>query len=91
LNLDLPRYQELVGRAAMDRVGPLALLPPLLAAAEEVELVKFDRSLLDTALAAWGAPAADAETVFGWWETYRASDTRWEAALVALAKMLDGA
>jgi hypothetical protein len=89
LNLDLPRYEEPVGRAAMARVGPLAVLPLVLAAAEEVELVKFDRGLVETALVAWGAPAARAETLADWWETYRTSDISWTASLVALANMLD--
>lgn len=87
LNLDLPRYEELAGRAALGRVGPLALLPPVLAAATDVELAQFDRPLLETALAAWGLGDADAETLYRWWETYRSSETSWAAALVALAKM----
>jgi hypothetical protein len=88
LGLDLARYEEPLGRAAAGRVGPLALLPVVLAAAEEVELVRFDRGLMDRALAAWCGSAERAETLFGWWETYRSSDTSWTAALVALAQML---
>jgi hypothetical protein len=89
LNLDLPKYQDHVGRALTCDVGPLAVLPPLLAAASEVELVKFNRRLLETALAAWNAPPVDVDELFGWWETYQASNPAWSVALAALAQMVD--
>ena len=43
LNLDLPQFAGRIAgaRAQRDRTG-LALIPPVLAAAEEVELVRFD-------------------------------------------------
>ncbi len=53
LNLDLPTFQDQVGRDRLREIGPLATLPPLLAAAEEVELVRFNRETLAAALAAW--------------------------------------
>ncbi|MEX0677805.1 MAG: hypothetical protein WD063_12060 [Pirellulales bacterium] len=89
LNLDLPEYYDQVGRAAMTHVGPLAVLPAVLAAADEVELVTFDRRLLETALGAWNAPAVDADKLLRWWETYQASSLAWTVALAALARMLD--
>lgn len=89
MNLDLPKYQDHVGRVVTSDVGPLAVLPPLLAAAGEVELVKFDRRLLETALSAWNAPVVDVEGLLGWWKTYQASNPAWSVALAALARMLD--
>jgi hypothetical protein len=88
LNLDLPKFNDALGRAAMTQVGPLAVLPPLLAAAGEVELVRFDRPLLATALAAWNAPALDVDRLMDWWETYQASNPPFAVALAALARML---
>jgi hypothetical protein len=46
---------------------------------------------LDTALTAWGVGADHGDTLWEWWETYRSSDTRWEAALAALGEMLPAA
>jgi hypothetical protein len=94
LNLDLPKFQDSLGRDAMAVVGPLAVLPAVLAAAQEVELVKFDRQTLETALAAWrGGPMhierkVDVDGLLGWWETYQASNPSWTVALAALGQML---
>jgi hypothetical protein len=88
LNLDLPKYQEhLPGGAARD-VGRLAMIPPVLAAAEEVELARFDDQTLATALAAWNAPAVEPGKLLAWWETYRATNPDWAVALGALERML---
>jgi hypothetical protein len=91
LNLDLPAYEEPLGGAAVARIGPLALLPPVLTAAGEVELVNFDRPLLEQALSAWRAPPVEADALAGWWETYQSADSSWGVALAALAKMLGDA
>jgi hypothetical protein len=91
LNLDLPKFHEHTAHSPLGPVGPLAVIPPLLAAAEEVELVRFDPPLLETALAAWRAPAADPARLWAWWETYRASQPSWAVALTALERLLDDA
>jgi hypothetical protein len=88
LNRDLPKYEESIGRERMTHVGPLAVLPPVLAAAEEVELLKFDARLLEAALLAWDAPAADPAVLMNWWDTYHASRPAWSVALAALEQMV---
>jgi hypothetical protein len=88
LNLDLPKYHDALGRAAMARVGPLAVLPVVLAAAAELEVVAFDRPLVDRALATWSAPAVDADALCRWWETYREGSAAWPVALAALGQMI---
>jgi hypothetical protein len=88
LHLDLPKYEEVVGRARLARVGRAGLVPLALAAAAEVELVRFDQALVETALAAWNAPSVPAETLWAWWETHHAGDASWAAALAALAEMV---
>ena len=91
LNLDLPKFHEQIGRVAMAQVGPLAVLPAVLAAAQEVELAHFDRQTLETALAAWRAPPIEIDGLLGWWETYQASNPSWTVALAALRQMLEDA
>lgn len=91
LNLDLPKFQDHIGPAAMSQVGPLAVLPAVLAAAQEVELARFDRATLEKALAAWQAPPVEIDGLLGWWETYQASNPSWAVALGALQQMLSDA
>jgi hypothetical protein len=92
LNLDLPRFTENVPRDRVARMAMLAMLPPALSAAEEVELVRGGVAALPTALTAWRlAPlgATDmAQTLAQWWETYRETRPTWAVALSALDRML---
>lgn len=97
LNLDLPGYRELLATAELpaklsaDQLCALAVLPPILAAAEDLEIVPAGPEILATALNAWMQPpvqAADAGTLIAWWETYRASRPPFAIALRALADML---
>jgi hypothetical protein len=88
LNFDLARYHDTLARRATARVGPLAVLPAVLAAGAELEYVGSDRGLLVRAVAAWGAPDVDAEALARWWETYAAGGTSWSVALAALAEMV---
>jgi len=88
LSLDLPKYQDPLSREALGLVGPLAVLPPVLAGAQEVELMRFERGTLETALSAWNVRSADPETLSQWWETYQATSPTWDVALAALERML---
>ncbi|MEI6540870.1 MAG: hypothetical protein WCO86_15300, partial [Planctomycetota bacterium] len=88
LNLDLPKYHEHAAPGSLTHIGPLALLLPALAAAEEVELAYFSRAIIATAQQAWQAPAADVELLWSWWETYCATQPTWSVALGALEQML---
>lgn len=96
LNQDLPRYNELLPAARMHDVGGLALVPPLLAAAETVELcqpesIGPENNHLDRALAAWGLSerAIVAEGLHTWWATYQENRPVWGIALAALDKILE--
>jgi hypothetical protein len=92
LNQDLPRFSEMVSRDRLPQLAALALLPPVLAAAEEVELVPSAVQALPLALAGWRlVPAAGdelAETIDQWWQTYCDSRPAWRVALQALDRML---
>jgi hypothetical protein len=90
LNLDLARYQGDLPRDGLARVGPLAMLPPVLAAAEEVELARNNLETLTLALSAWRAPAVDPKKLVVWWETYQSARPPWTVALGALDRMLSG-
>lgn len=89
LNFDLPRYRE--GLAQPDRVLPLATIPPLLAAAAEVELVRDGVAAIGPALEAWRPCECEpelSETLTAWWQTYLESQPPWNLALKALEQML---
>ncbi|HZZ73101.1 MAG TPA: hypothetical protein VFE24_12675 [Pirellulales bacterium] len=98
LDLDLPDDRGHGFRERADFLGGLALLPPVLAAAEEVELARCDLPSLNAALLFWDclgptpasadAVAALADKVFVWWKTYQATRPRWSVALAALDRML---
>ncbi|MEM9657389.1 MAG: hypothetical protein AAF961_03425, partial [Planctomycetota bacterium] len=92
LNGDLPRYAECLPMQRSARMIQLAMLPPVLAAAEVVELATFDESLVTTALGAWGLANGDAtamaQTLLHWWSAFDNRATRWPAALAALDAML---
>ncbi len=88
LHLDLPKYEDAVGRARMHLIGPLALVPPVLAAAQEVELARCDPTTIALALEAWHAPAVSVDVLLDWWATYQASSPAWSVALAALDRLL---
>jgi len=97
LNLDLPAYQELLATAEGARWTPsqvirLAMLPPVLAAAEQVELARADAPSLRQAIGVWCGiaeqPDAVTASLDAWWETYRGSKPPFQIALRALVEML---
>ena len=73
-------------------IAPLATLPLVLAAAEEVELSQLEHSTLGMALECWHLPTDLPEDVeerlLRWWHTYSEGSTRWTVALTALDQML---
>jgi hypothetical protein len=89
LNLDLPKFQGNLHRDRLMQVGPLAMLPPVLAAAEEVELAQNSIETLTAALSAWRAPAVEPEKLVEWWDTYQSARPPWPVALGALDQMLN--
>jgi hypothetical protein len=64
------------------------MIPPVLAAAEEVELTRLSVSTIELALRSWNVERAAAAPLLDWWETYQATRPSWVAAVGALAEML---
>lgn len=93
LSLDLPKYSEKIDGVRLPRVAALAMIPPVLSAAEQVELARYDDATLRLALQAWGIADADVENVAGtldtWWRTYTEAPMPFAVALLALDKMLE--
>ena len=91
LNADLPRYGENIHADRLPAVAGFALLPPILQAAEDVELVHASPTLLARAIEAWDLPVpADIEPtalIADWWSTYRDGRPPWGVALTALDQM----
>jgi hypothetical protein len=90
LNFDLARYREPLENPG--HVLPLAMIPPVLAAAAEVELTRFEQPSLALALSHW-QPRAElrpdtAEALMAWWQTYVDSRPGWPMAVAALEEML---
>ncbi|MFI4875006.1 MAG: hypothetical protein ACIALR_06705 [Blastopirellula sp. JB062] len=92
LNLDLPIYSEMVAPDRLPTVAGLAMLPPILAAGEHVELTRLDAATLQTACGAWRFPQAPQldlpTTAEKWWNTYQQSRPPWPVALQALDRMI---
>lgn len=93
LNLELPRYSENVGRARLRLIGPLAMIPIVLAAAEPLSLARCDRSTLRQAVASWGPWPSETDRIVDeleeWWDVYSQGSLSLSAALAALDRMLD--
>ena len=88
LNLDLPKFQGNLLRDRLLQIGRLALIPPVLSAAQDVELARCDPQTLAMALAAWNLGDVDVGKLWEWWETYQASSPSWDVALGGLDRML---
>ncbi|MCU0877277.1 MAG: hypothetical protein MUF06_05780 [Pirellulaceae bacterium] len=92
LNLDLPAYSEEVPADRLPHVARLAMLPAVLLAAEQVELVRGGTDLIPRAIQAWHIavpPGFDvAGTLPEWWETYTLDKPPFRVALHALDQML---
>jgi hypothetical protein len=91
LQLDLPIYSEEVHPERLPHVAAFAMLPAVLQAAEEVELVRNSPQLMAQAITAWGlrVPAdVDATALLTeWWQTYQDTRPPWRVALVALNQL----
>ena len=90
LNLDLPKFQDALHRDRLHQIGRLAMIPAVLAAAEEVELARLDEATLAAALTAWRISGAEPGQLLQWWETLQSGSANWNVALGALDRMLAG-
>jgi hypothetical protein len=93
LQLDLPKFSDGIAPARQREVAALAMLPSVIEAAEQVELMGAVADSLRSVLAAWCGIGPDslettAAIVQAWWQTYRETRLPWPAALTALDRML---
>jgi hypothetical protein len=91
VQLDLPAISETIHADRLPQVARFAMLPAALAAAQEVELVRFSPDLVAQAITAWRLPAPagidPAALLVEWWETYEQSRPQFSVALAALDRM----
>ncbi len=90
LHLDLPRFRGALHRDRHTEIWKLAMIPPILAAGDELELTRFGLPTLAVATAAWteNCDTRTPETLFAWWDTYATASPSWPAALAALDRLL---
>jgi len=92
LNIDLPIYSETIPRDQLPLVARLAVLPGILAAAEEVDLIDTARCDLARALELWQVTKMGHETLAAlveqWWSVQSTREMPWHVALAALDQML---
>ena len=95
LNLELPRYSEVLGNRQIAALGPCAMIPIALAAAGEVELARLDKATIRMALEAWHAVPSGVPNMEGvlwqWWQVYRDTRPPLATALKALGEMVTAA
>jgi hypothetical protein len=92
LNADLPDFVELLPPGTSEQTVALAMLPAVLDAAADLELVRPADELLPEAVDGWEAPLpAGGQTIAvvgNWWRTHRASPAPFNVALTALERLL---
>jgi len=91
LNCDLPAYSQNLLQLRVPYLTSLAMIPPVLTAAEEVELLRYDVPTIAAALEAWDIPVPDrqqaATILWQWFEVFRQGDSRWRTALEAMEQL----
>ncbi|MBA3482035.1 MAG: hypothetical protein H0T51_09490 [Pirellulales bacterium] len=90
LNADLPWMTDVMPPAQARGAMKLAMIPPVLAAAEAVELAHCDELTLAAAIAAWlpGVAAEDAAPkIWTWWNAWLDHATKWPVAVAALEQL----
>ncbi|MEX2139699.1 MAG: hypothetical protein WD894_10585 [Pirellulales bacterium] len=92
LNLELPRYQGDLQRERSIELGSWAMLPAVLAAAEQLELVRFDEATMRLAVKSWRihVPRSSAfvHDLMSWWQTFQADRPPWTVAITALDMLI---
>lgn len=94
LDFERPRYSDLINSRRLRKVAGLAMLPPLVCAAEELGLCRFDGAMLLQAIEDWhiepsgNKTRALAEVLMVWWDTFRSGQIDWSVALTGLDRMM---
>jgi hypothetical protein len=81
-------YPAIDSHESLAKVLPLALLAAVLAAAEDVELVRSADAALPLAIDAWRLGPTDPAVISDWWQRYRIERPAWETALEELDRRL---
>ncbi|MBI1902141.1 MAG: hypothetical protein HYS13_13655 [Planctomycetia bacterium] len=87
LNIDLPAFSEALGYERIGLVAGLAMVPPVLQAAQQLGLAMFDAANIERALAAWRLgvePKSTAQALMAWWNTLQQTGANWQISLLAL-------
>ena len=89
---DLPQYNESLRPEHRSLLPALAMIPPTLEAAADVELVGDSPQVLESTLQRWTTLgdqcASYAATLAQWWRIYRDLRPPWPTALVALEQLV---
>ena len=92
LNCDLPNFSESISAERLAFISQLALLPPSIQSAQEVELATLTPETVLLATRQWqfDEPVPDdvADVLFAWWQTYGETRPDWKTALGALDRMV---
>jgi hypothetical protein len=91
LNADLAWLTDVLPPARAREAMKLAMIPPVLAAAEAVELAHCNEATLATAIAAWlpGVASEDVTPkIWSWWNAWLDHATKWPVAVAALEQMV---
>ncbi len=94
LDFERPVYSELINAFDLHRVAGLAMIPPTLLAAADLELCGFSQETVLRAVRLWLADTDDvdaealSQVLMTWWETYEGSRPQWRTAITGLDRML---
>jgi hypothetical protein len=96
LKVNDPVYMDALGVGMAQKLAPLAMLPPALAAAEVLEISKCNEVTAELAIENWDIAVPSSMDVtkqlipalMDWWETYLQTRPTWALALKALCKRL---
>ncbi len=94
LDFERPQFSDRINAFNLRRVAGLAMLPPVLMAAQELGLSSLSSETLHRAIELWrlelpgNKSQALAEVLVVWWETVRSGQTDWPLALTGLDRMI---
>ena len=92
LNLDVPRFSELVPGENRHLIAGLSMIPVAFAAAEFAEIAECTPEMMNHAVEAWLGPSEQVphwqKCVVDWWEVYKLQRPPWPAAMQALAGLV---
>lgn len=93
LNLDLPAFSDTIHGKRLPHIAELAMIPVVLQAAEQLDLLHCTAETIDLALNSWQVDTpADIDPVdvlWRWWGTYVETRPRWDIAFTALDRMFE--